>query len=387
MIFLYFKLEKAAEEQDKMKAAAKAARKKVKDKCVTIKACSESDATPTKPRPPMESSVPEKQTLSRKDSEVSNVSSVSEYSEGSETDTPITIKAAFTPMALKRHSDSFLDHRRTLSSTPKSDDDLPPPDLLRSVSLGGPPSMAGSGAELHCPIPRLGQQRISPLVEDSVRTSTSSSSPSTTITTSVASAHAVPKFSISTEDETSGLEQTKGEASSMRGLCLLQVSQFSWLFCVFAELSPVDEKDKESKGRDSLDSTPSAASLTPASTPIIPSPPQLLEPLTDQVVIKGRPPGINKPVHKSASASQLTLLIPPHGECPLLLGCFTVARWLLMRKNSHFSAHSIGIRCMYDKFFLGVQIILTHDLISQHEMKLHTVSKLHDSFYKSISQL
>ena len=155
-------LEKAAEEEE-----AKAAKRKTKEKSVTIKAGKEYDTDTPQPRtpstkshsattstkaitttcgsttshdgsflPPDSTTPHDKQKLTRKDSEVSNISSISEYSlstEGSETDTPISIKASSsTPMAHKRHSDSFLDQRRKeiSSSTPKSDEDtLSSPDL------------------------------------------------------------------------------------------------------------------------------------------------------------------------------------------------------------------------------------------------------------------
>jgi microtubule-associated serine/threonine kinase len=77
---------------------------------------------------------------------------------------------------------------------------------------------------------------------------------------------------------------------------------------LFTELSPVEEKDKESKP-DHVDHTPTcpeSSSSPPA--PVLPL--QLLEPSHDKI----RPRGINKPVHKSASASQLTLLIPPQED-------------------------------------------------------------------------
>ena len=78
-------------------------------------------------------------------------------------------------------------------------------------------------------------------------------------------------------------------------LCRTQIERVFNVFDLYVELSPVEEKEKEGSAVDT-------------STPIVA--PKVIEPTSP--LPRGR--ASLKAVHKSASASALTLLIPNQGE-------------------------------------------------------------------------
>ena len=78
-------------------------------------------------------------------------------------------------------------------------------------------------------------------------------------------------------------------------LLLVLVTRVKYIACWFTELSPVEEKEKEKDHPDGAQ---------------VKHPPAVVEPATSPTERSSR---THTRVHKSASASALTLLIPPHG--------------------------------------------------------------------------